>query len=299
MTLTTEIIPDSFGELFHNIRPETGPAAPVAPAVHRLGKNIGARISGIRVSRDLSVDAVEFIRTALATYKVVVFEGAANAWHTDVTFVDRVPKASILRPKILPPYGGGTVWANTVAAYEALPEPLRVLAENLRAVHSNDYDYAAQGQRSTDTNFGSREEFVRIPFETEHPVVHVRPETGERSLLLGQFVKKFTGLRSYESDELYRIFQERITKPDNTLRWNWKHGDLAIWDNQATQHYGISDFGAHRRELHRVTLAGAIPVGIDGRPSTVLRGDASEYSVVDTAPPLRDYRGDASVLTES
>ena len=336
MTLTTEIIPDSFGELFHNIRPETGRGAPAAPAVQRLGKNIGARISGIRVSGDLSVDEVEFIRTALATYKVVVFEGqhhvddetqyafaqrlgtptlahptvhstgrdrlviegAANAWHTDVTFVDRVPKASILRPKILPPYGGGTVWANTVAAYEALPEPLRVLAENLRAVHSNDYDYAAQGQRSTDTNFGSREEFVRIPFETEHPVVHVRPETGERSLLLGQFVKKFTGLRAYESTELYRIFQERITKPDNTFRWNWKHGDLAIWDNQATQHYGISDFGAHRRELHRVTLAGAIPVGVDGRPSTVLSGDASEYSAIDTAPPLRDYRGDSSVLTE-
>lgn len=332
MTLTSPYVPDTIGDLFHNASAAPRPAT--GPVVRRLGRNLGASISGIRVSGEITEDEVEFVRTALATYKVVVFEGqfhvddatqyafaqrlgtptlahptvhstgrdrlviegAANAWHTDVTFVDRVPKASILRPKVLPPYGGATMWANTVAAYEALPEPLRLLAENLRAVHSNDHDYAAQGQSSADTNFGTHEEFVRIPFETEHPVVHVRPETGERSLLLGQFVKGFAGLRSYESSELYRIFQERIVKPDNTFRWDWKYGDLAIWDNQATQHYGVSDFGSHERRLHRVTLAGAIPVGVDGRPSRVLSGDASEYSVIDTARPLVGYRGDAAAI---
>ncbi len=333
MTVTTSTyVPDNIGELFHNQRTE---AEPEGPKVRRLGKNLGAVISGVRVSGDLPADHIDVIRTALAEHKVVVFEnqfhvddavqyafaqrlgtptlahptvhstgrdrlvieGAANAWHTDVTFVDRVPKASILRPKVLPPYGGATLWANTVAAYEALPEPLRVLAENLRAVHSNDYDYAEQGQ-SKRTNFGSREEFVRVPFETEHPVVHVRPETGERSLLLGQFVKKFVGLRAYESSELYRIFQERIIKPDNTFRWDWKYGDLAIWDNQGTQHYGVSDFGKHERKLHRVTLAGPVPVGVDGRPSRVLSGDASEYSVIDTPRPLVGFRGDAAAIAE-
>lgn len=66
----------------------------------------------------------------------------ANAWHTDVTFVDRIPKASLLRAVTLPPYGGTTAWASTEAAYDQLPEPLRVLAENLWAVHTNQYDYA-------------------------------------------------------------------------------------------------------------------------------------------------------------
>ena len=69
-------------------------------------------------------------------------QGRANSWHTDVTFVDRIPAISILRAVTLPPYGGTTVWANTVRAYDTLPAPLKALAERLRAVHSNLYDYA-------------------------------------------------------------------------------------------------------------------------------------------------------------
>src|SRR3954471_18195356 len=68
---------------------------------------------------------------------------AANSWHTDVTFVDHVPAISILRGVTIPPYGGTTNWANTVSAYEGLPQPLKALVDQLWAVHSNDYDYAA------------------------------------------------------------------------------------------------------------------------------------------------------------
>ena len=64
----------------------------------------------------------------------------ANSWHTDVTFVDAYPKASILRSVVAPASGGDTVWANTAAAYQELPEPLRELADKLWAVHSNEYD---------------------------------------------------------------------------------------------------------------------------------------------------------------
>src|SRR3954471_22622028 len=68
---------------------------------------------------------------------------AANSWHTDVTFVDRVPAFSVLRGVTIPAYGGTTNWANTVSAYEGLPQPLKALVDQLWAVHSNDYDYAA------------------------------------------------------------------------------------------------------------------------------------------------------------
>ena len=71
----------------------------------------------------------------------------ANSWHTDVTFVDRIPKASLLRAVTLPSYGGTTTWASTEAAYDQLPAPLRALAENLWAVHTNLYDYAAAARR--------------------------------------------------------------------------------------------------------------------------------------------------------
>ncbi|WP_067568479.1 TauD/TfdA dioxygenase family protein [Nocardia acidivorans] len=205
--------------------------------------------------------------------------GRSNVWHTDVTFVDRVPRASILRAVTLPSYGGSTTWASTVAAYEALPEPLKVLAESLRARHTNLYDYAGEGRSSEQNSAAYRREFESRYFETEHPVVEVHPETGERALLLGCFVKELVGLSGNESKALFQLFQQRITRLENTTRWNWSPGDVAIWDNRATQHYAIDDYdGSERRTLTRITLAGDIPVGVDGRASTVIAGDAGDYS---------------------
>lgn len=208
----------------------------------------------------------------------------ANSWHTDVTFVDRIPKASLLRAVTLPPYGGTTTWASTEAAYDRLPEPLRALAENLWAVHTNAYDYvgdvdAGEGQPA-DTERQYREEFVSDYYETEHPVVRVHPETGNRVLLLGHFVKHFVGLGHAESAALFQLFQTRITKLENTIRWNWDLGDLAIWDNRATQHYAVADYDNHFRRLSRVTLAGDIPLNVRGERSRVVAGDASDYSAV-------------------
>ena len=65
----------------------------------------------------------------------------------------------------------------------------------------------------------------------------------------------------------------------NTVRWKWRVGDLVIWDNRATQHYAIADYGAAHRRGERVTVAGPVPVGVDGRPSVAIRGDASAYYV--------------------
>ncbi|MFD4352184.1 TauD/TfdA dioxygenase family protein [Nocardia sp. NPDC058518] len=205
----------------------------------------------------------------------------ANSWHTDVTFVDRVPKASILRAEHLPTYGGSTTWASTVAAYNSLPAPLKVLAENLRAVHTNLYDYAAGVDKVRPSQVEYSTEFQSDVYETEHPVVRVHPETGERSLLLGHFVKQFVGIPARESDQLFRLLQDRVTKLENTTRWNWLDGDVAIWDNRATQHYAIDDYNDQPRRLTRITLAGDIPVGVDGQTSTVLKGNAEDYSIIE------------------
>ncbi|MFQ6327195.1 TauD/TfdA dioxygenase family protein [Nocardia sp. CWNU-33] len=208
--------------------------------------------------------------------------GRANSWHTDVTFVDRIPKASILRAVHLPSYGGSTTWASTVAAYNSLPEPLKRLAENLRAVHTNVYDYAARNvDKSTPNTEAYRAEFQSSYYETEHPVVRVHPETGERALLVGHFVKHFVGLSSTESQALFRLFQDRVTRLENTTRWNWAPGDVAIWDNRATQHYAIDDYDDQPRKLTRITLAGDVPVGVDGTASTILAGNAEHYSTID------------------
>lgn len=211
---------------------------------------------------------------------------AANSWHTDVTFVDRIPAISVLRGVVIPPYGGSTNWASTVAAYEGLPTPLRRLVDELWAVHTNDYDYAAMAEyvelaESSEDQIFTREEFTSTKFETEHPVVRVHPETGERALILGHFVKKFVGLNTYESQALFELLQTRVTKLENTIRWNWQEGDVAMWDNRATQHYAVADFDQQRREVHRVTVAGDVPVSVDGRRSLVREGDAEAYSRID------------------
>jgi len=207
---------------------------------------------------------------------------AANSWHTDVTFVDRIPAISILRGVTIPAYGGNTVWANTAAAYEALPDSLRALVDNLWAVHSNDYDYAASSEspeavEESHRSF-TRSQFASTRFETEHPVVRVHPETGERTLLLGHFVKKFVGLNQKESAILFNLLQDRVTKLENTIRWTWQPGDVAMWDNRATQHYAVADFDTQPREVRRITVAGDIPVGVDGRTSIPRVGDAAAFS---------------------
>jgi taurine dioxygenase len=208
-------------------------------------------------------------------------QGKANSWHTDVTFVDRVPAISILRAITLPPYGGTTVWANTVEAYRRLHPALQALVANLRAVHSNLYDYAAQRPQIGGVDVREkayREEFRHLEFETEHPVVRIHPETGEPSLLLGHFVRHFTGLSSVDSGDLFRLLQRQVTRLENTVRWSWRPGDIAIWDNRATQHYAVADYDDLPRLLHRITIAGPIPVGISGDTSVVRKGDASFYS---------------------
>ena len=194
--------------------------------------------------------------------------GRADSWHTDVTFVDAFPKISILRGVTIPAYGGDTVWASTVAAYEGLPEDLKRLAEGLWAVHSNDYDYAAQRTEIDPSRLAHHQKvFVSAVFEAEHPVVHVHPETGERALLLGHFIKRISGLSTAESARIFEILQNRVIRLENTVRWNWQQDDVAIWDNRATQHYAINDYGNQPRVVRRVTVEGAAAVSVDGRRS--------------------------------
>jgi alpha-ketoglutarate-dependent taurine dioxygenase len=155
--------------------------------------------------------------------------------------VDRIPKASILRAVTLPSYGGSTTWAPTVAAYESLPEPLERSAENLRAVHTNIYDCAAtDGDRSTADTDADRAEFQSDFYETEHPVVRVHPETGERALLVGHFVEHCVGVSTSESQAMFRLFQDRVT------RWRTPPAGTGSpvtspFGTTATQHYAVDD----------------------------------------------------------
>ena len=196
--------------------------------------------------------------------------GRANSWHTDVTFEVAPPQVSILRALLIPPRGGDTVWANTAAAYDELPPELKALAESLWAVHGNDYDYAAT-RVEPDAHGAKRyqEVFTSRLIQAEHPLVRVHPETGERTLVSGHFIRNFVGYNTQDSRHLFEIIQNHITRLENTVRWRWTTGDVAIWDNRATQHYAINDYGEQHRVVRRVTVSGDVPVAVDGRRSRV------------------------------
>lgn len=200
-------------------------------------------------------------------------ERRANSWHTDVTFVEAYPKASILRSVVAPASGGDTVWANTATAYQDLPAELQALADKLWAVHSNEYDYAAAKPNVTAEQQESyRRIFTSTVYETEHPVVRVHPVSGEKHLLLGHFVKRLKGYSQFDSTHLFNLLQSHVTRLENTVRWRWQAGDVAIWDNRGTQHYAVDDYGTQNRVVRRVTLQGDVPVGINGQCSRTTRG---------------------------
>ncbi|MEU8592027.1 TauD/TfdA family dioxygenase [Streptomyces sp. NPDC048664] len=285
--------------------------------IRRIGGRIGAEIHGPDLTADLDPAVVSEIGSALLEHKALVFRGQrlddagqlrfaslfgalttahptvpsvegrpqilpvdgdegirANHWHTDVTFVRTPPKVSTLRGIVIPPYGGNTLIANSAAAYRDLPGPLRDLADKLWAVHTNDHDYAAPRSEKAAEH---RRRFVSRTYRTAHPVVRVHPETGERGLFIGGFAQSLVGFSASDSRDLLRLLQSYVTRPENIVRVAWAPGDLVLFDNRVTQHYAPDDYGDLPRLLHRVTVAGDVPAGVDGTLSHVIEGDSASH----------------------
>jgi taurine dioxygenase len=191
--------------------------------------------------------------------------GRSDNWHTDGTFMAAPPKASILRGLLFPNYGGDTAWVNTARAYQTLTPALQAMANGLRALHSNEMTLATKPTLASDERFL---DFKPLrPFIAEHPVVAVHPETGERTLQLGYFVQRLLDYDRWDSARLIDTLQTHIVRMEHMVRWRWQPGDLIIWDNRATQHYAINDYGDQARHVRRITIEGTEMVGVDGRPS--------------------------------
>jgi len=167
----------------------------------------------------------------------------ADVWHTDVTFSQSPPIASILQIVRCPPWGGDTMWSNQYLAYETLSAPMRDLLTGLTAQHV----FAVPGR-----DFRS---------EAEHPVVRTHPITGRRSLYVNRmFTTRIPQLRKDESDALLGLLFEISERPANVCRFRWQEGAIAMWDNRATQHHAINDY-TERRIGQRVTVLGDQPTG--------------------------------------
>jgi alpha-ketoglutarate-dependent sulfate ester dioxygenase len=193
---------------------------------------------------------------------------SASVWHTDLTFMPDPSAFAVLRPLALPETGGDTLWANTANAYAMLPAPLKPLVDHLWAIHATNYDFEGNFSEEYRARMGDYAKNTgKHVARTEHPVVQVHPETGERSLILGSWMKRFAGLDNADSAKIYAVLQGHVTRPENTVRWHWRMGDVAMWDNRATQHRAVPDYGDDERIFRRATVLGTVPTGIDGRQS--------------------------------
>jgi len=200
--------------------------------------------------------------------------GGRNArWHTDVTFVSTPPAASVLVADELPPYGGDTMWSDLRTAYSRLAPVVRAAIDQLEAVHR--ISPLAYWGEPFDTALGRGDaqqlydDGMKVP-PVIHPVVRVHPTTGRPSLFVNPgFTTHILGLSRIESDHLLRLLYEHLALPELTLRHRWQAGDVVIWDNRATAHYAVDDYGVVTRRMRRVTIRGGTPIGPTGVESRI------------------------------
>jgi len=178
----------------------------------------------------------------------------AAGWHTDVTFVERPPMASVLRAVEVPAWGGDTMWASTRAAYQALSDTMQRLLSGLAALHDTSKTFSRRAYPAERHPEG--DEAPRAV----HPVVRTHPETGRPALFVNPaFTRRIQGLRRSESDALLEFLYQHMAQPEFSCRFHWEKNSVAIWDNRCTWHRAVADNAAAHRRMERVTVEGDRP----------------------------------------
>lgn len=221
--------------------------------------------------QDNQAKPVEGFPEILTVFADGIKKTAADVWHTDESFRDMPPGASVLRSRVIPSLGGDTLFSSAVQAYRGLTDEVRERIASLKALHGPVYAYMRRGSA---TSFADPEK-VRKQMEENppraHPVVRVHPETGLPTLNVNEgYTGPVVGLPEEESDALLRLLFDQFKKPDYQMRLRWTPNAIAVWDNRSVQHYATADYN-EPRHLERITVAGdAVPVGLDHRAEEAL-----------------------------
>ena len=179
--------------------------------------------------------------------------GAGEAvWHTDMSYLEDPPKASMLYAIEVPPSGGNTGFTNMYRAYEELPVALKRRIAGLRVKHDGTYNsggYVREGIVATDDPMASP--------GTYHPIVCRHPETGRQTLYLGRRRNAYIEeLSLAESEALLDELWDHATREALSLCNTWRVGDLVLWDNRCTMHRRDPFDAATRRIMHRTQIKG-------------------------------------------
>ena len=272
--------------------------APLSPA-------LGAQISGLDLSQQLTDAQRQAIEQALLTHQVLFFRDqpltpqqharfAANfgelhihpmypnvpeqpevlildtavtdvrdnaIWHTDVTFLPTPALGAVLSARQVPEFGGDTLWASGIAAFESLSAPMQVLLDGLSATHDFTRSFPLERFGTSPEDIARWEQTRRQHPPLSHPVVRTHPVSGRKSLFVNEgFTTRINELSETESDAMLKFLFSHATRPEFTIRWRWQQHDVAFWDNRVTQHYAVDDYRPQRRIMHRATILGDAPV---------------------------------------
>ena len=180
-------------------------------------------------------------------------------WHTDTTYLQTPPMATMLIAEELPPYGGDTLFSSNYAAYEALSPDLQRVLQGLRGVNSSAKATVTK-TREDRVGDSAKEENVRKELVSEHPVVRTHPETGRKALYVNPgHTMRFGGWTEEESAPLLEYLYQHQVKPEFTCRFSWTPKSIALWDNRCVMHNPVNDYHGHKRLLYRITLKGDTP----------------------------------------
>ena len=214
-----------------------------------------------RLFGEIDVDSIAKRRGATADEVTPMNTGPwakayyGTRWHADATYLERPYSVSVLRSVIAPELGGDTAFSSGISAYESLPEDVKAKIEGLTAIHRPD-----SKARVLITDPADLKAYLAEYPGTEHPVVIRHPATGRKVLYVNEnFTDEIVGLPAEEGQRLLDYLTRQFYRPENIVRFKWRPGSVAIWDNRAVQHYGVADYGDAPRQLVRVVAQGDRP----------------------------------------
>ena len=176
-------------------------------------------------------------------------------WHTDKSYHAVPSLLTMLHAVELPPVGGETQFANMTMGYAALPNPVKARIADWRAVHSWEASRIHCGSRP------ATEEQKRERPPVDHPVVRTHPDTGTRSVYIGNHAAHVLGMDPVAGRAALMDVQAQAIGPSNVYSHRWQKGDLVLWDNRCLLHRALvhADMGLHPRVLHRTVVKGSVP----------------------------------------
>jgi taurine dioxygenase len=186
-----------------------------------------------------------------------------GSWHSDWSFQECPPSATLLHSKIIPPIGGETFFIDTQTAYDDLSSKIKLKIKDLMVSHSAIRPYADDGfyalEKDKDRSMAIKPSAKAKEFFL-HPLVRTHPETKKKSLFVNQVYSiAVNGLNEKDSNELLEFLFFHMGQEKYIYKHRWEKNMLIMWDNRTVNHCAQGGYQGHKRLLHRITLAGSRP----------------------------------------